>query len=182
MGDALSGTELPLIDAGRKPFVSIGVIVAIICLAPLGVGIGVYRHPPVNEWVIPLTVLVIVVDLVLTYRLLRIVSRARATIEGDHLVMQTGVGKKRIALANLRRNGLQVVNLARHPELMPRVRVWGAGMAGLSTGWFKLRNGEKAVCLLTDLAHVCYLRSDADNLSVMLSLQNPASLKAALDG
>jgi hypothetical protein len=54
-------------------------------------------------------------------------------------------------------------------------------MPGLSTGWFRLRNGEKAVCLVTDRHRVSYLRSDADNMSLLLSLQNPEALKARLE-
>ena len=181
MRDVTRSTELPLIDAGRKPGFSIGVIIAILCLASLGIGIGVYRNPPVDASVIPLTLLVVVITIFTTFMLIRVVSRAQATIEGGDLVMQTGVGKKRIALSHLRKNGVQVVNLTRHPELMPRLRMWGASMPGLSTGWFRLRNGEKAVCLITDRAHVCYLRSDTDNVSVMLSLRDPAPLQAALD-
>lgn len=180
MRDATRATELPLIDAGRKPGISIGFILAMVCLAFLGVGIGMYRDPPVNALVIPLTALVIAITVLMTFMLIRIVSRARATIENGDLVMQTGVGKKHIPLSHLRKNGLQVVDLMRHPELMPRLRVWGASMPGLSTGWFKLRNGEKAVCLLTDRAHVCYLRSDSDDLSVLLSLKNPTILQQAL--
>ena len=181
MRDVTRPTELPLIDAGRKPGFSIGVIIAILCLALLGIGIGVYRHPPVDASVVPLTLLVVVVTIFTTFMVMRVVSRARATIESGDLVMQTGVGKKRIPLSHLRKNGLQVVNLMRHPELTPRLRMWGASMPGLSTGWFRLRNGEKAVCLLTDRAHVCYLRSDTDDVSVMLSLRNPATLQTALE-
>jgi Bacterial PH domain len=181
MRDATRTTELPLIDAGRKPGFSIGVVIAMLCLGSIGVGIGAYRHPPNDASVIPLTVLTMVVVIITTFMLMRVVSRATATLDHGDLMLQTGVGKKRIALSNLRKNGLQVIDLTRHPELAPRLRVWGASMPGLATGWFRLRNGEKAVCLLTDRARVCYLRSDADNLSVMLSLRDPAPLKAALD-
>lgn len=53
-------------------------------------------------------------------------------------------------------------------------------MAGFPGGWFRLRNGEKAVCLLFDRHRVCYLRSGDDNLSVLLSLAEPDGLRALL--
>jgi hypothetical protein len=51
----------------------------------------------------------------------------------------------------------------------------------MSTGWFRLRNGDKAVCLLTDRRRVTYLRSDSDDLAILLSLKDPTILKKALD-
>ena len=51
----------------------------------------------------------------------------------------------------------------------------------MSRDSFRLRNGEKAVCLLPERRRVCYLRSDADNLSLLLSLAEPENLRALLE-
>ena len=174
-------TELPLIDAGRKPFVAIGAIIAVLASALVCAVLGMYLHSPQSNNIVPITTLCAIAIVLLPLVLLRIVSRARATIERDELVLHTGVGVKRVALTRLRRHGLQIVNLTLHPEFKPRLRTWGASMPGLSTGWFRLRNGDKAVCLLTDQRRVCYLRSDSDDLTILLSLKDPTSLKKALD-
>ncbi|MEP6484973.1 MAG: PH domain-containing protein [Rudaea sp.] len=173
--------ELPLIDAGRKPAFSIGLIILIIFLVLIGVGIGVYRDPPVSPNVLPLTILIIVATCVTSLALVRVVARVRAFVHDDELVLQTGVGTRRVALANLRSHGVEVIDLRRHEDLTPRLRLWGASMPGLTTGWLRLRNGEKSVCLLTDRRRVAYLRSEADNLTLLLSLQNPETLKALID-
>lgn len=40
---------------------------------------------------------------------------------------------------------------------------------------------KKAVCLLLERRRVCYLRSDDDNLSLLLSLAEPEKLRALLE-
>jgi hypothetical protein len=181
MRDSNASTELPLISSGRKPIVSVIVTLCLLLVALLGVTFGIQAGRPQDSSAVATTILAAAVFCLTPFVLLRIVGRARATVEEGDLVMQTGVGKKRVPLANLRRHGIEVIDLAQHPELRPLFRLWGTSMPGLSTGWFRLRNGEKAVCLLTDRRHVSYLRSDDDNISLLLSLQNPGTLKALLE-
>jgi Bacterial PH domain len=177
----MSRTELPLQSSGRKPLISVLLIVGIFVLAGLGALVGIVRDPPADPTVVPIVILFIAIMSLSPIPLIRLVSRARAYVENGELVMITGVGKKRIALANLRRHGLVVVDLKQRISLTPRLRLWGASMSGLNAGWFKLRNGEKAVCLITERNRVSYLRSDTDNVSLLLSLENPATLKSLLD-
>lgn len=176
----MNTTELPLQSSGRKPIVSSLVIVGIFALGALGVLIMMMLHPPVDRKVIPLTAAFLVIMCLTPFPLIRIVSRRRAFVDGADLVMVTGVGTKRIALANLRARGLDVVDLNRRRELIPRLRLWGASMPGLNAGWFKLRNGEKAFCIVTAQNRVSYLRSATDNVSLLLSLENPDQLKALI--
>jgi hypothetical protein len=174
--------ELPLTDAGRKPLAAIGIIVAILAFSFTCVILGMYLHSPQSKDIAPIATLCAVSIVLLPLVLFRIVGRARATIDGGDLVLQTGVGVKRIALTRLRRHGLQIVNLTLHPEFKPRLRTWGASMPGLSAGWFRLRNGDKAVCLLTDQRRVTYLRTDSDSLTLLLSLKNPEILRQIIEG
>jgi hypothetical protein len=174
-------TELPLISSGRKPIVSVIVTLCVLLIALFVVTLGIYAKSPQNSSAVATTIIAAAVFCLTPFVLLRIVGKARASVEQGELVMQTGVGKKRVPLAHLRRHSIEVIDLAQHPELRPLFRLWGTSMPGLSTGWFRLRNGEKAVCLLTDRRRVSYLRSDDDNLSLLLSLQNPETLKALLE-
>jgi hypothetical protein len=177
----MSTTELPLQSSGRKPVVSSLVIVGIFALAAVGVLIMTALHPPADRKVIPMVVAFLAIMCITPFPLIRIISKRRAFVEGGELVMVTGVGTKRFALANLRARGLDVVDLNQRRELIPRLRLWGASMPGLNAGWFKLRNGEKAFCIVTEQNRVSYLRSAADNVSVLLSLENPDTLKSLLE-
>jgi PH (Pleckstrin Homology) domain-containing protein len=177
----MSRTELALQSSGRKPAMSALLIVGIFLLGGVGLLIGLTLHPPADSKVVPLTVLFLAIMFLTPIPLFRMVSRRRAFVENGELVMVTSVGKKSISLAHLRARGLDVVDLHRRQDLVPRLRLWGASMPGLNAGWFKLRNGEKAFCIVTEQNRVSYLRSATDNVSVLLSLENPDALKTLLE-
>ncbi len=178
----MSRTELPLQSSARKPAISAVLIVGIFLLGAVGVLIGVVRQPPANPNVIAITLLFVAIMCFVPIPLIRLASRARAYVDGNELVMITGVAKKRIPLAHLRERGLDIVDLQTRRDLTPRLRFWGASMPGLNAGWFKLRSGEKAFCIITKQNRVSYLRSTKDNVSVLLSLENPAMLKSLIGG
>ncbi|MDR3387304.1 MAG: PH domain-containing protein [Rudaea sp.] len=106
-------------------------------------------------------------------------SRAGVSVKGGALVINTGFGSKRIALSALRQDSLRVVDLSEKSELRPAWRLRGAGLPGFASGWFRLHNGDTAVCLLLDRSRVCYVRSH-DGETLLLSLQHPETLRALL--
>ncbi|MGA9333509.1 MAG: hypothetical protein WBV39_04460 [Rudaea sp.] len=109
------------------------------------------------------------------------IRRSGVRVEHDTLVVNTGTGTKRVAIAALRAHGLRVVDLSERTELQPVFKLWGTGLPGFAGGWFRLRNGDKAVCLLLDRQRVSWLRSDADRLTLLLSLAKPEKLRALLN-
>ena len=114
------------------------------------------------------------------FLLVRGIARAGVSIDRGDLVVHTGLGTKRVQLSRLRQHGVQVVDLDERRELKPMLRLWGTGLPGFAAGWFRLRNGEKAVCLLTQRQRVTRLRSDEDNLTLLLSLADPDPLRDRL--
>jgi MFS family permease len=109
----------------------------------------------------------------------RIVRRVDVALDGDTLVANAGVTTQRFPLATLRRHGLDIVDLDTHIELKPMLRTYGIGMPGLAGGWFRLRNRDKAFCVLTSRHRVSALQAD-DGTRVLLSLADPAPLRDAL--
>jgi hypothetical protein len=109
----------------------------------------------------------------------RALSRAGVRVDHGMLIVNTGFGSKQIALSDLRAHGLSIVNLNERTELKPSLRRWGTSLPGFHGGWFRLRNREKAVCLLLQRDRVSYLRSN-DGTSLLLSLQHPETLRALL--
>jgi hypothetical protein len=102
------------------------------------------------------------------------------SLDRDTLVVASGIVTRRFPLSALRAGGVRVVSLDEHVELRPVLRTWGIGAPGLSTGWFLLRNGGRALCILTGRERVSVLRTD-DGTWVLLSLADPSALRAALD-
>jgi hypothetical protein len=106
-------------------------------------------------------------------------GRIEVALEGDALVVDAGAARKRFPLATLRANGLRIVSLDERTELRPLIRTWGIGMPGLASGRFRLRNGEKAICILTGRERVAVMKSD-DGTWILLSLADASVLRDAL--
>lgn len=63
--------------------------------------------------------------------------------------------------------------------LKPGVRTLGTGMPGYRAGWFRLRNGEKALLYLTDESRAVYIPTHA-GYSLLLSPVDPDAFLHAL--
>jgi hypothetical protein len=72
------------------------------------------------------------------------------------------------------------VDLALSPELTPGRRTMGTGMPGYQAGWFRLRNGDRALLYLTDRSKAVYVQT-TDGYGVMLSPSEPDRFVAALN-
>jgi PH (Pleckstrin Homology) domain-containing protein len=111
--------------------------------------------------------------------ILGMMRRIGATLDDSALTVMTGIATRKFPLAALRAAGVRTVDLAEHVELRPGLRTWGIGMPGLASGWFRLRNGGKALCILTRRERVTVLKSD-DGTWVLLSLSDASALRSAL--
>jgi hypothetical protein len=105
--------------------------------------------------------------------------RIGATLDAGALTIATGVATRRFPLPALRAAGVRTLHLDEHTELRPSLRTWGIGMPGLASGWFRLKNGGKALCILTKRERVTVLRAD-DGTWLLLSLADPSPLEKAL--
>src|SRR5271156_1982355 len=55
-----------------------------------------------------------------------------------------------IPAADLRLDSARAVDLRAEPALAPRIRTVGTALKGYQAGWFRLRDGEKALLYVTD--------------------------------
>ena len=122
---------------------------------------------------------VLVVSAIVTLWIVRMTRRIAVMLDDDALTVATGVATQRFPLATLRANGVRTVDLAAHPELKPWLRTWGIGLPGLASGWFRLRNKGKALCVLTGRERVTVLKAD-DGTWVLLSLADTSALRSAI--
>ena len=72
-----------------------------------------------------------------------------------------------------------VLDLGKSREFAPRFRTFGTGLPGYASGWFRLRNGEKALAYLTRRDSVVYLPTSL-GYSLLLSAERPEELLSAL--
>ncbi|NES71007.1 MAG: hypothetical protein F6K24_40255 [Okeania sp. SIO2D1] len=64
------------------------------------------------------------------------------------------------------------VTLSKGQPYAPRWRQNGIGLPGYLSGWFKLRNGEKALLFVTDSQKVVYIPTKED-YAVLFSVEEP---------
>lgn len=79
---------------------------------------------------------------------------------------------RRIPAASLEIAAARAVDLDLEPDLRPRWRTWGTGLPGYASGWFTLRDGQKALVYLTDSRHVVYMPT-REGYSLLLSVTDP---------
>jgi hypothetical protein len=77
-----------------------------------------------------------------------------------------------IPAAELRGGAARIVDLGATDELQPRLRTMGTALPGYRAGWFRLRNGEKALLYVTDTRQAVYLPTRR-GYSLLLSPQQP---------
>jgi membrane protein YdbS with pleckstrin-like domain len=172
--------RLPLRRASRSALVWLvvlafgvpGVIIALV----LG---SAYREGAPPAPLLASGFFVIVVAAVVTLWIVRTTRRIAVTLDDDALTVITGVATRRFPLATLRANGVRLVDFDAHPELRPFLRTWGIGLPGLASGWFRLRNHGKALCVLTGRERVSVLKAD-DGTWVLLSLEDTSALRSAI--
>jgi hypothetical protein len=184
MNDIDAGKPLALAGSLRKPLRWLLVLIVIPLLGIAAVLTVMHAHtaqPSMRDLpaIMLLTPAIVVLTTMLVVRSLR---RAGVVVDQGELIVNVGFGKaKRMPLSSLRGRGLEVVDLDQRSELKPLLKTWGTSLPGFSGGRFRLRNGEKAVCLLLDRNRVSYLRSEDDKLSLLLSLAEPERLRALLE-
>ena len=110
----------------------------------------------------------------------RMIRRISVALDRDGILVNTGIVARRFPLSTLRAGSIRTVSFREHVELRPVIRTWGIGMPGLACGWFRLRNGAKALCILTGRDHVTALRSD-EGTWILLSLADAAPIRSALE-
>jgi len=96
------------------------------------------------------------------------------------LLIKVSFIHKTWALSDLDRAGASLVDLERREDLRPKWKLWGAALPGLSSGLFKLRNGEKSHLYLTDRRQVVFIPTV--NGPILLSLENPRQFIEHLKG
>jgi hypothetical protein len=177
MIDYTKSIDFALVGLKQFPLTTIFLILDIPLLLCAGAAMD---HSLTQPNAIPIAISVATMLCIIPAVLLRWICNARVSVNNGHLSVRTSIGTKRIRLANLREHGVLTVNLTEHPELRPRRRLWATFLPGLNSGWFYLNNREKAFGIVLDHRHVTYLRSDADKLSILLSLRNPELLCALI--
>ena len=131
-------------------------------------------------WLVPaLMVVVLVPVLILVGVSLRGSRAARFEVSPTGLRLEGDLYGRTIPAGQLRTRDARRVDFAADPALAPKLRTMGTGLPGYQAGWFRLKNGEKALLYLTDRSRAVYVPTTA-GYSVLLSPADPDGFIAAI--
>ncbi len=99
-------------------------------------------------------------------------KNARFEVSTEGLRIRAGLYGRLIPFESLDLDQARPVDLNEDSEYSPRRRRSGSSLPGLKAGWFKMRNGEKGYCFLTDMSRVAYVPT-SEGYSVLLSVDDP---------
>jgi hypothetical protein len=86
-----------------------------------------------------------------------------------------------IPASQLRTSQVRRIDLSNEPDLAPRSRTLGTALPGYRSGWFRLRNGDKALLYLTR-SDRAVLVPTTEGYSVLVSPVDPDAFVAAVQG
>jgi hypothetical protein len=95
------------------------------------------------------------------------------------LCIEGNVFRKTIAISDLQVPLARVVDLDQQPSLRPWIKIYGVGLPFYRSGWFLLKDREKALLLLRRTTRVVYIPTTR-GYALLLSPERPAEFLGAL--
>lgn len=123
-------------------------------------------------WFLIPIVLILIAAIALLATSVRGAHASRFEIRPDGLHLVGDLYGRLVPPAQLRVDQARRVDLTREGDLRPTWRRAGTGLPGYQAGWFRLRNGEKALLYLTDRQRAVYIPTTA-GYSLLLSPADP---------
>jgi len=130
-------------------------------------------------WFFAIISLVLVAVLLLMIWLAWSMQHVRFTVSNEGLRLQGDLYGRLIPLKSLKLDEAVVTNLNNDKDHQPKWRTMGTGLPGYAAGWFKLRNGMKALLYVTDRTRVARIPT-TEGYTVMVSAAEPQALIEAL--
>jgi hypothetical protein len=130
-------------------------------------------------WFFAIISLILVGVLLLMFWLAWSMQHVRFTVSNEGLRLQGDLYGRLIPLKSLKLDAAVVTNLNSDQDHQPKWRTMGTALPGYAAGWFKLRNGEKALLFVTDRTRVARIPT-TEGYTVMLSVSEPAALIESL--
>lgn len=87
----------------------------------------------------------------------RMLKRHRLQLDADGIEIATTFYTQRVAFADIDLDSARMLRLDEHPELKPLLKSNGYALPGFRSGWFRLRNWQKAFVATSDGDRVLWL-------------------------
>lgn len=162
---------------------------AVSLLLPIGITLGAVNHAfgdalphaggngAMTAW---LTVAgVSLVSLAIWWVLLRALRRHRIVLADGAIDIATSFYRRRLAIPELRLDEARAIDLDERTEFKPMLKTNGVSMPGFRSGWFRLRNRDRALVATAGGKRVAWIPTRA-GYGLLLQPRNPQALLDAL--
>lgn len=105
----------------------------------------------------------------------RMLKRHRLLLDADGIEVATTFYMQRIAFADLKPDAARVLRLDEHPDLKPLLKSNGYALPGFRSGWFRLRNWQKAFVATSDGERLLWLPTSR-GFGLLLQPRDPQRL------
>jgi hypothetical protein len=105
--------------------------------------------------------------------------QTRLEVSSQGLYIKGDVFRKTIPMSDLQVPLARTVDLDQEPGLRPWIKIYGVGLPAYHSGWFRLKNRERALLVLTASNLAVYIPT-SKGYAVLLSPDRPAEFLAAL--
>lgn len=109
------------------------------------------------------------------------VYNLRVVVAEDAIEIKGDMYGRRIPLSHMIVEQAEVVHLQEDTEYALRLRTNGIGLPGYQSGWFKMRNGEKALTFVTQKRSVVRIPT-RDGYTLLLSMEGADEFIETLQG
>ena len=103
----------------------------------------------------------------------------RYDVSSQGLTISNSLFGRTIPIGELNVREARLIDLEASPEFRPKWRTFGIGLPGRLSGWFRLRNGEKALVFLSGGNRAIRIPT-AHGYSLLIDPDNPEQVLAAL--
>lgn len=135
--------------------------------------------PAANKalWFLAPVALLLVLVLALLLFVAHSVRHTRFELSAEGLRVRGDLYGRFLPAGEFDLGGARAVDLSREEPFRPKLRTNGVGLPGYLSGWFRLRNGEKALLFVTDRTRVARLPLRGGSC-LLLSVADPEAFLA----
>jgi len=129
----------------------------------------------ISIWAFVLVMLALIGILVLYGRFMYWSKYTSYEVDDSQLRIQGGIYSRIMEREQLLLDDASIENIKGHELYGIRIRTNGIGLPGFKSGWFTLKNGEKALLFVTDQNRVLRIPTK-DDFSLLLTVDDPEGL------
>ncbi len=113
-------------------------------------------QPKSGAYIFPIILLIIILffTVVILLSLILGMKSTRLIITDTNLIIKSPLFGKTIPLENIEKERIKSINLEEENGYQLGMRRYGNNLPGFKSGWYNLRNGEKALVFITDRTNV----------------------------